>query len=249
MKVNIPFGFPGKRRSMRNFRARRCFLLSALRSALQFSPLVAFIFFTPVLGVYFNGALPDGLKLARALGLFVAGEMCFPLRRIVVMHGGNGISRHRWIALPALLIAVLINELRTRIAAWFMRFAIRAVRGERALEFGCEHANSARAGAAIGALIAGIALGVLLGSRSATTLTADYATSQAMVFALRIAMIAGGGGGLLTVYLRRFLCDTSVSVDLAWRRTLVRARLAMRIARRARARRKAPIKAIEGDIK
>ena len=148
-----------------------------------------------------------------------------------------------------LLIGVLINELRTRIGAWFMRFAIRAVRGERALEFGCEHANSARAGAAIGALIAGIALGVLLGSRSATTLTADYATSQAMVFALRIAMIAGGGGGLLTVYLRRFLCDTSVSVDLAWRRTLVRARLAMRIARRARARRKAPIKAIEGGIK
>jgi hypothetical protein len=241
VKVIISYGFPSKRRIARIFGRRRCFLLSALRSALQFYALVAFIFFTPILGgLYFDGVSPDGLNLARAFGLFVAGEMCFPSRRIIVIRPREGFSRDRWIAL---LLRWMVPP------ALVLRFFMRTARGARMRESGWQDAHSSRAGADIGALIAGIAFGLVLGSRGATTVTTEYAASQAAVFALRIALIAGGGGGLLAVYLRRFLCDTSSFVKLAWCRTLAHMCPAMHIVRRACPRRRTPIETIEGDIK
>ncbi|EEA01044.1 hypothetical protein BH160DRAFT_3657 [Burkholderia sp. H160] len=220
---------------MQNFCDRRSFPLSALRGAVEFTQLVAFIFFTPILdSLYFTGGLPDGLKLVQAFGMLVAGKMSWALSGIVVTHPGDQLCRNRGLAvslllmaLPALLIGLLPTRARSRAVVLVLLFCVGAVRGaaiggraNEAWEFGCDHAHSSRAGAAIGALIAGIASGLLLGSLAARTETIEFATNQAMVFAWRVALIAGGGDGLLTVYLRRFLCDTSVCVELAWCRTL-----------------------------
>jgi hypothetical protein len=63
------------RRGVKNFLDGRSVLL-ALRGALRFSPWMTPIFFMPVLGSpYFRGGLPEGLKLMRSFGMFVAREM------------------------------------------------------------------------------------------------------------------------------------------------------------------------------
>ncbi|AOV97881.1 MFS transporter [Edwardsiella hoshinae] len=209
--------------------------LAALGGALEFYDFIIFVFFAAVVGaLFFPSDMPDWLRLVQTFGIFAAGYLARPLGGIVMAHFGDRIGRKRMfslsillMALPTLAMGMLPTYQTLGIAAPLLLLLMRVLQGAAiggevpgAWVFVAEHVPPQRIGFACGVLTAGLTFGILLGSLVATGLN-SWLTPQAIQDGgWRIPFFLGGVFGLMAMYLRRWLQETPVFLEMQARRTL-----------------------------
>jgi len=208
----------------------------ALGGALEFYDFIVFAFFAPVIGrQFFPAGTPEGLATVQALGIFGAGYIVRPLGGILLAHCGDLFGRQRVFFFSLLLMtistlgmAVLPNYAAVGTAAPLLLLSMRILQGAAiggevpgAWTFISEHLPLRRVGFACAIVCAGFSTGILFGSISAAIANGLLTPSQFECFGWRLPFLVGGMFGLLAVYVRRWLQETPVFMEMKRKRLLV----------------------------
>ncbi|HIW07100.1 MAG TPA: MFS transporter, partial [Candidatus Ignatzschineria merdigallinarum] len=86
--------------------------------------------------------------------------------------------------------------------------------------FVTEHVPRSRFGIANSAIAAGLTFGVLIGHFVSTMMSISFTAEETLSYAWRIPFILGGVLGLLAVYLRRYLQETPVFLEMQKKKAL-----------------------------
>src|SRR5471032_1724888 len=213
----------------------RTLSLAALGGALEFYDFVIYVFLAPVIGrLFFPADMPDWLRLLQTFGIFAAGYLARPLGGIVMAHFGDLLGRKRMftisillMAVPTLLMGMLPTYATIGIASPILLLLLRVLQGAAvggevpgAWVFVAEHVPARRIGYACGTLTAGLTVGIMLGSLVATGINSLYTPAQVLDYGWRLPFLLGGVFGLVAMYLRRWLHETPVFVELQQRKAL-----------------------------
>ncbi len=124
-------------------------------------------------------------------------------------------------AVPTLAMGMLPTYESMGIAAPVLLLLMRILQGAAiggevpgAWVFVSEHVPRSRIGLACGILTAGLTLGILLGSAIATLLNSTLTPQQIVGGGWRIPFFLGGIFGFFAMYLRRWLQETPVFMDM-----------------------------------
>ncbi|MCO6554457.1 MAG: MFS transporter [Gilliamella sp.] len=203
--------------------------LSALGGALEFYDFIIFVFFSITIShLFFPNDMPDWLSQVQTFGIFAAGYLIRPLGGIVMAHFGDRFGRKRMftlsillMALPTLFIGCLPTYINIGIFAPLLLLFMRlcqglAVGGEvpGAWTFVSEHVPKNKIGLACGILTSGLSLGILLGSLVSTAMNKCLSSEQLIDWGWRIPFIVGGVFGLIAMYLRRWLKETPIFLEM-----------------------------------
>lgn len=209
--------------------------LSALGGALEFYDFIIFVFFAALVGkLFFPAEMPEWLRQLQTFGIFAAGYLARPLGGIVLAHFGDTLGRKRMfslsiflMAVPTLCMGLLPTYAQIGIWAPLALLALRVVQGAAiggevpgAWVFVAEHVPARRIGLACSTLTAGLTAGILLGSLTASAINRLFSPDELAAWAWRVPFLLGGGFGLLSVYLRRWLHETPVFAELELRQSL-----------------------------
>ena len=215
----------------------RTLTLAALGGVLEFYDFVIFIFFAVVISqLFFPPDMPDWLRQVQTFGIFAAGYLARPLGGIIMAHFGDLAGRKRMfmlsvllMALPTLLIGLLPTYSSIGIWAPLLLLLLRVMQGAAiggeipgAWVFVAEHVPPRHVGFACGTLTAGLTGGILLGSLVAMAVTRSYAPDELLAGGWRVPFLLGGAFGLLAVWLRQYLQETPVFMEMQARKQLWR---------------------------
>lgn len=207
--------------------------LASLGGALEFYDFIIFVFFSKVIGqLFFPADMPAWLSQLQTFGIFAAGYLIRPFGGIVMAHFGDLVGRKKMftlsillMALPTLFIGCLPTYQNIGVVAPILLLLMRlcqglAVGGEvpGAWTFVAEHVPSHRVGIACGILTAGLSLGILLGSLVSTAINATVSAQALHEWGWRLPFILGGIFGLISMYLRRWLKETPIFIEMQQRR-------------------------------
>ncbi|KAA9002673.1 MHS family MFS transporter [Affinibrenneria salicis] len=211
--------------------------LAALGGALEFYDFIIFVFFAVAIGdLFFPPNIPEWLRQAQTFGIFAAGYLVRPLGGIIMAHFGDRVGRKKMfslsillMALPTLAMGMLPTYASIGIAAPLLLLLMRVLQGAAiggevpgAWVFVAEHVPRARIGFACATLTAGLTLGILLGSLVATLLNSVLTPQQMQDGGWRIPFFIGGIFGLTAMYLRRWLQETPIFVEMKARKALAK---------------------------
>ncbi|WCG82589.1 MFS transporter [Pectobacterium sp. A5351] len=203
--------------------------LAALGGALEFYDFIIFVFFAAVIGdLFFPPDIPEWLRQVQTFGIFAAGYLARPLGGIIMAHFGDKSGRKRMfslsillMALPTLAMGLLPTYEAIGIAAPLLLLLMRVLQGAAiggevpgAWVFVAEHVPRARIGFACGTLTAGLTMGILLGSLIATLLNTVLTPEQMSGGGWRLPFFIGGVFGLAAMYLRRWLQETPIFMEM-----------------------------------
>ncbi len=209
--------------------------LAALGGALEFYDFIIFVFFAAVIGdLFFPPDVPDWLRQLQTFAIFAAGYLARPLGGIVMAHFGDSKGRKKMfslsillMALPTLLMGMLPTYADWGIVAPVLLLILRIIQGAAiggevpgAWVFVAEHVPEKRIGFACGTLTAGLTVGILLGSLVATLINTTFGPQGIIGGGWRIPFLLGGVFGLIALYLRRWLQETPVFIELHARKAL-----------------------------
>lgn len=207
--------------------------LSALGGALEFYDFIIFVFFSIIIShLFFPDDMPAWLSQVQTFGIFAAGYLIRPFGGIVMAHFGDLFGRKRMftlsillMALPTLFIGCLPTYTNIGILAPILLLIMRlcqglAVGGEvpGAWTFVAEHVPNNKIGLACGILTSGLSLGILLGSLVSTVMNKSISPEQMSDWGWRIPFIIGGIFGLIAMYLRRWLKETPIFLEIQKRK-------------------------------
>ncbi|MFZ4833563.1 MFS transporter [Rouxiella sp. Mn2063] len=210
-------------------------MLAGLGGALEFYDFIIFVFFASVMGdLFFPSHMPDWLRQVQTFGIFAAGYLVRPLGGIIMAHFGDLVGRKRMfslsillMALPTLAIGLLPTYSSIGITAPLLLLLMRMLQGAAiggevpgAWVFVAEHVPNKRIGFACGTLTAGLTVGILLGSLVATLVHTFLPASSIANGGWRIPFFLGGVFGLFAMYLRRWLQETPIFVEMKARKAL-----------------------------
>lgn len=203
--------------------------LAALGGALEFYDFIIFVFFAAVIGdLFFPPDIPEWLRQVQTFGIFAAGYLARPLGGIIMAHFGDKSGRKKMfslsillMALPTLAMGLLPTYEAIGIAAPLLLLLMRVLQGAAiggevpgAWVFVAEHVPRARIGFACGTLTAGLTMGILLGSLIATLLNTALTPAQMLDGGWRLPFFIGGVFGLVAMYLRRWLQETPIFMEM-----------------------------------
>ncbi|HBV40183.1 MAG TPA: MFS transporter [Erwinia sp.] len=209
--------------------------LAALGGALEFYDFIIFVFFAAVIGErFFPADIPDWLRQLQTFGIFAAGYLARPLGGIIMAHFGDSRGRKKMfslsillMALPTLAMGLLPDYASLGVAAPVLLLLLRLLQGAAiggevpgAWVFVAEHVPEKRIGFACGTLTAGLTAGILLGSLVASLIFSTLSTRSLAQFGWRIPFFLGGVFGLIALYLRRWLHETPVFMEMQARKAL-----------------------------
>lgn len=209
--------------------------LAALGGALEFYDFIIFVFFTTVLGaLFFPPDIPEWLRQLQTFGIFAAGYLARPLGGIIMAHFGDLLGRKKMftlsillMALPTLAIGLLPTYETIGIMAPILLLLMRILQGAAiggevpgAWVFVSEHVPYKRIGIACGILTAGLTIGILIGSIVATIINTSMTREAIHDGGWRIPFFLGGIFGLFAMYLRRWLEETPVFIEMQKRKAL-----------------------------
>ena len=209
--------------------------LASLGGALEFYDFIIFVFFTRVLGeLFFPPDIPEWLRQLQTFGIFAAGYLVRPLGGIIMAHFGDLLGRKKMftlsillMALPTLAIGILPTYETLGILAPILLLLMRVLQGAAiggevpgAWVFVAEHVPYKRIGIACGTLTAGLTIGILLGSVVATLINTSMTREAIHNGGWRIPFFLGGIFGLFAMYLRRWLQETPVFIEMQKRKAL-----------------------------
>lgn len=209
--------------------------LAALGGALEFYDFIIFVFFATVIGeLFFPTDIPEWLRQVQTFGIFAAGYLVRPLGGIVMAHFGDRVGRKKMFSLSILLMAVptlgiglLPTYASLGIMAPLLLLLMRMLQGAAiggevpgAWVFVAEHVPRKRIGLACGILTVGLTVGILLGSVVATLINTSLSREMIMNGGWRIPFFIGGIFGFVAMYLRRWLQETPVFLEMQRRKAL-----------------------------
>ena len=209
--------------------------LAALGGALEFYDFIIFVFFAAVVGeLFFPPDIPEWLRQLQTFGIFAAGYLARPLGGIIMAHFGDKVGRKKMftlsillMALPTLAIGLLPTYATLGILAPLLLLAMRLLQGAAiggevpgAWVFVAEHVPARRIGIACGTLTAGLTVGILLGSVVATVINTSMTPQTLHDGGWRIPFLLDGVFGLMAMYLRRWLRETPVFIEMQQRKAL-----------------------------
>ncbi|EOV9018200.1 MFS transporter [Cronobacter muytjensii] len=209
--------------------------LAALGGALEFYDFIIFVFFAAVVGeLFFPPDIPEWLRQVQTFGIFAAGYLARPLGGIIMAHFGDLVGRKKMftlsillMAVPTLLIGLLPDYAAMDIAAPVLLLMMRILQGAAiggevpgAWVFVAEHVPEKRIGIACGTLTAGLTVGILLGSVVATIINTSMTQQAIHDGGWRIPFLLGGAFGLVAMYLRRWLQETPIFLEMQQRKAL-----------------------------
>lgn len=203
--------------------------LSAFGGALEFYDFIIFVFFSKVIGsLFFPADMPIWMSQLQTFGIFAAGYLARPFGGIVMAHFGDLFGRKRMFTLSILLMAIptlLIGCLPTYAAVGYFApiflLILRlcqglAVGGEipGAWTFVAEHVPKDKVGLACGTLTSGLTLGIFLGSIVSILMQSNFNATEMYAWAWRIPFIVGGIFGFIAMYLRQWLKETPIFLEM-----------------------------------
>ncbi|KAF1370870.1 MFS transporter [Yokenella regensburgei] len=209
--------------------------LAALGGALEFYDFIIFVFFAAVVGeLFFPADIPEWLRQVQTFGIFAAGYLARPLGGIIMAHFGDLVGRKKMftlsillMAVPTLVIGLLPTYASAGLVAPLLLLLMRILQGAAiggevpgAWVFVAEHVPFRRIGIACGTLTAGLTVGILLGSVVATLINTSMTPQAIHDGGWRIPFLLGGAFGLLAMYLRRWLQETPVFLEMQKRKAL-----------------------------
>ena len=209
--------------------------LAALGGALEFYDFIIFVFFATVVGaLFFPADIPEWLRQLQTFGIFAAGYLARPLGGIIMAHFGDLVGRKKMftlsillMALPTLAIGMLPTYETLGIAAPVLLLLMRVLQGAAiggevpgAWVFVAEHVPYKRIGIACGTLTAGLTAGILFGSVVATIINTSMTQQAIHDGGWRIPFFLGGIFGLVAMYLRRWLQETPIFLEMQQRKAL-----------------------------
>ena len=209
--------------------------LAALGGALEFYDFIIFVFFAALIGdLFFPDNIPEWLRQVQTFGIFAAGYLARPLGGIVMAHFGDLVGRKKMftlsillMALPTLAIGLLPTYATAGLAAPLLLLLMRILQGAAiggevpgAWVFVAEHVPERRIGIACGTLTAGLTIGILLGSVVATMVNTTLSQQAIHDIGWRLPFLLGGAFGLIAMYLRRWLQETPIFLDMQQRKVL-----------------------------
>ncbi|MEX3021339.1 MFS transporter [Kluyvera sp. STS39-E] len=209
--------------------------LAALGGALEFYDFIIFVFFAAVVGeLFFPADIPEWLRQVQTFGIFAAGYLARPLGGIIMAHFGDLVGRKRMftlsillMAVPTLAIGLLPTYATAGLAAPLLLLLMRILQGAAiggevpgAWVFVAEHVPARRIGIACGTLTAGLTVGILLGSVVATLINTQLTPQTIHDGGWRIPFLLGGIFGLVAMYLRRWLQETPIFLEMRARKAL-----------------------------
>lgn len=132
-------------------------------------------------------------------------------------------------SVPTLLIGLLPTHAQVGALAPLLLLAMRMVQGVAvggevpgAWVFVAEHVPRSRVGIACATLTAGLTAGILIGSLLAAWINAHYSAAEVQAWVWRVPFLLGGVFGFIAVWLRRWLEETPVFVEMRERKRLSR---------------------------
>jgi MFS family permease len=209
--------------------------LAALGGALEFYDFIIFVFFAAVIGdLFFPADIPDWLRQLQTFAIFAAGYLARPLGGLIMAHFGDSQGRKKMfslsillMALPTLAMGLLPTYATLGIAAPILLLLLRVLQGAAiggevpgAWVFVAEHVPEKRIGFACGTLTAGLTAGILLGSVVATLVNTTLGAQGIVEGGWRIPFLLGGVFGFIALYLRRWLHETPIFVEMQSRKAL-----------------------------
>ena len=209
--------------------------LAALGGALEFYDFIIFVFFAAVVGeLFFPADIPEWLRQVQTFGIFAAGYLARPLGGIIMAHFGDLVGRKKMftlsillMAIPTLAIGLLPTYATMGILAPLLLLLMRILQGAAiggevlgAWVFVAEHVPERRIGIACGTLTAGLTVGILLGSVVATLVNTSLTQQAVHDYGWRIPFLLGGVFGLVAMYLRRWLQETPIFLEMQQRKAL-----------------------------
>lgn len=209
--------------------------LAALGGALEFYDFIIFVFFAAVVGeLFFPADIPEWLRQVQTFGIFAAGYLARPLGGIIMAHFGDLVGRKKMftlsillMAVPTLAIGLLPTYATAGLVAPLLLLLMRILQGAAiggevpgAWVFVAEHVPARRIGIACGTLTAGLTVGILLGSVVATLINTQLTVQAIHDGGWRIPFLLGGAFGLVAMYLRRWLQETPVFLEMQQRKAL-----------------------------
>ncbi|WP_347289798.1 MFS transporter [Kluyvera georgiana] len=209
--------------------------LAALGGALEFYDFIIFVFFAAVVGeLFFPVDIPEWLRQVQTFGIFAAGYLARPLGGIIMAHFGDLVGRKKMftlsillMAVPTLAIGLLPTYATAGLVAPLLLLLMRILQGAAiggevpgAWVFVAEHVPARRIGIACGTLTAGLTVGILLGSVVATLINTQLTVQAIHDGGWRIPFLLGGAFGLVAMYLRRWLQETPVFLEMQQRKAL-----------------------------
>ena len=203
--------------------------LSSLGGTLEFYDFIIFVFFASIISQhFFPPSLDETWKMINTYGIFAAGYLARPLGGIVMAHFGDKFGRKNVFMLSILLMVIPTFALAfvpsfehiSYFAPLFL-LLVRiaqgvAVGGELpgAWVFIQEHAPKNRKNLYISLLTASVTAGILLGALVYLLIYTVFSEEQVKEWAWRVAFGIGGVFGIISVYLRRFLEETPVFLQM-----------------------------------
>lgn len=209
--------------------------LAALGGALEFYDFIIFVFFAAVVGeLFFPADIPEWLRQVQTFGIFAAGYLARPLGGIIMAHFGDLVGRKKMftlsillMAVPTLAIGLLPTYATAGLVAPLLLLMMRILQGAAiggevpgAWVFVAEHVPARRIGIACGTLTAGLTVGILLGSVVATLINTQLTVQAIHSGGWRIPFLLGGIFGLVAMYLRRWLQETPIFLEMQQRKAL-----------------------------
>lgn len=170
----------------------------------------------------------------QTFGIFAAGYLARPLGGIIMAHFGDLVGRKKMftlsillMAIPTLAIGLLPTYASMGILAPLLLLLMRILQGAAiggevpgAWVFVAEHVPERRIGIACGTLTAGLTVGILLGSVVATLVNTSLTQQAVHDYGWRIPFLLGGVFGLVAMYLRRWLQETPIFLEMQQRKAL-----------------------------
>jgi len=217
-----------------NIQDYKTLALASLGGALEFYDFIIFVFFSLVIGhLFFPPDMPAWLSQIQTFGIFAAGYLIRPFGGIVMAHFGDLFGRKKMftlsillMALPTLLIGLLPTYTTIGCLAPILLLLMRlcqglAVGGEvpGAWTFVAEHVPTNRIGLACGILTSGLSLGILFGSLISTLINALFIGEAMTTWGWRVPFFIGGIFGFLAMYLRRWLKETPIFIEMQQRKS------------------------------
>jgi MFS family permease len=200
----------------------RTLVLAALGGSLEYYDFVIYVFSAAVIGqLFFPQSIPDWLRQVQIFGIFAAGYIARPLGGVIMAHFGDRVGRKRMftlsvllMSLPTLIMGLLPTYETAGVMAPVLLLMCRLLQGAAvggevpgAWTFVSEHVPQRYVGYACGVLTAGLAGGILLGSLIASAVNHHYDHADVVSF------------GLLSAFLRRWLQETPVFVEMQQRKS------------------------------
>lgn len=209
--------------------------LASLGGALEFYDFIVFLTFAPFLQILF---FPGDSPLLSSIMTYLTYAVAYfvrPLSGVVMAHFGDIIGRKRMfmlslflMAIPTLLIGLLPTYEQIGYAAPVLLLIMRLLQGialggevPSAHVFVTEHVPHNRMGLANSMIASGLTFGVVIGHFAAYIIYINYNHDEILSFAWRYPFICGGILGLMAVYLRRYLRETPVFLEMKKRKELV----------------------------